>query len=116
MEDEKVQLGSAQDAEQKKIKTREVEVQFTVKWVNFTFTVEAAKSGVDAVDQALASYEASGLDEFVITAGNEECSNLDEIFRVAQDFTKAIDENGNDVVGWDEWDDDDEDEELTAGK
>jgi hypothetical protein len=105
MEDQNT-TSSAQDAEQ--AKTREVEVQFTVKWVNFTYTVEAATSGVDAVEQALAFYKANGLKEFVITAGNEECSDLDDIFHFAQDFTKATDENGNDVVGWEEWIDEDE--------
>jgi translation elongation factor EF-1beta len=91
-------------------KTREVEVQFTVKWVNFTYNVEDATSGVDAVDRALASFKQNGLKEFTITAGNEECSDLDDIFHVAEDFTKATDENGNDVVGWEEWIDENEDE------
>jgi hypothetical protein len=31
---------------EQEVKTREVEVQFTVKWVNFTYTVEEATSGV----------------------------------------------------------------------
>jgi hypothetical protein len=90
---------STNDSTKSAQKTREVEVQFTVKWVNFTYTVEEATSGVDAVDQALASYKQNGLKEFTITAGNEECSDLDDIFHVAEDFTKAADENGNDVVG-----------------
>src|ERR1700730_16965113 len=90
------------------VTTREVEVQFTVKWVNFTYNVEEATSGVDAVDQALASYEENGFKEFTITAGNEECSDLDDIFDRARYFTKAMDENGYDVVGREKWIDEDE--------
>jgi len=48
------------------------------------------------------------LEEFTITAGTNECSDLDDIFHVATRFTKAIDENGNDVAGWEEWLDEDE--------
>jgi len=114
-EESEIKTDSAQDAEQKKVK-REVEVQMTVKWVNFTFETEAI-SGDDALEQAYASYKAKGLEEFVITAGGIECSTLEDIFRVAEDFTKVTDQDGNDICGWDAeacqslWNDEDEEEE-----
>lgn len=91
----------APDAEQKKV-TKTLEVQMTVKWVNFTYTAEDVTSGDAALEEALASFKENGVKEFVITANNEECDTLEDIFHVAQEFTKVTDEDGNDVCGWDE--------------
>ena len=56
--------------------TREYEVQYAQKWVNFTTTVKAT-SEEEAIKL---SYE-MGIDQFTVTTGNEEINSLEETAR-----------------------------------
>lgn len=65
-----------QDNETTKLKTWEV--QYSLKWVNFTVEVEA-ESEEDAIQFA----GEKTFSEFVATARNEEVSSLEDIFNFA---------------------------------
>jgi hypothetical protein len=55
------------------------EVQWSMKWVNFTTSVQA-KDEYEAIKVAWKSYEENKLKEFTVTANNEEVGSLEEIF------------------------------------
>jgi hypothetical protein len=61
-------------------KSKEYEVQWSMKWVNFQTTVQAT-SEEDAIAVATKSYEDNGLKEFTVKARNEEVSSLEDIFK-----------------------------------
>jgi hypothetical protein len=78
--------------------TKEVEVQFSVKWVNFIITVEAT-SAEDARELAYDAYKERGTDAFTIRANNEDVSSLDDIFNACPVAPRVTDDDGN----LDEW-------------
>jgi hypothetical protein len=92
-------------------KTKEVEVQWSIKWVNFSTTVEAS-STENAIDLALQEYKEKGAEAFTIRAGNEDdVDGLDGIFRAGRKWVRVTDEYGNLDDACFRFDDEDEDED-----
>jgi hypothetical protein len=81
-----------------KTKTHEWEVQYSVKWINFTATVQATDE-----EEAISVPGKLDFDQFTTTAKNEEVASLEDIFAHAG-FPQA---NRTDDFG----DDEDEDDE-----
>jgi hypothetical protein len=65
----------SQNSLAKKPKTHEWEVQYSVKWINFTATVQAIDE-----EEAIALSGKLDFDQFTTTAKNEEVSSLEDIF------------------------------------
>jgi hypothetical protein len=108
METEKIETNSAQEAAPK---TKEVEVQWSIKWVNFSITVDATDTE-NAIDLALQEYNEKGADAFTIRAGNEdEVDGLDGIFRAGRKWVRVTDENGNLDDACFEFDEEEEEDE-----
>jgi hypothetical protein len=73
-------------------KTHEWEVQYSVKWINFTATVQATDE-----EEAIALSGKLDFNQFTTTAQNEEVTSLEDIFEHAE-FPRAnrTDDYGND--------------------
>ena len=56
-------------------KTHEWEVQYSIKWINFTATVQATDE-----EEAIALSGKLDFDQFTTTAKNEEVTSLEDIF------------------------------------
>jgi len=80
---------SAQDAEQEEDEKQTYEVQFSVKWVNFTLEDVEASSEEEAIEITLKQYEEDGLKAFTMTANNQEVTSLEGIFRLAKRWGQA---------------------------
>jgi hypothetical protein len=57
-------------------KPREYEVQYSVKWVNFTTTVKATSE-----DEAITIADQNSWEQFTATTNNEEVYSLEDIFK-----------------------------------
>lgn len=57
-------------------KPREYEVQYSVKWVNFTTTVKATSE-----DEAIRLAGENSAEQFTVTTNNEEVYSLEDIFK-----------------------------------
>jgi hypothetical protein len=57
-------------------KQKEYEVQYSVKWVNFTTTVKATSE-----DEAIRIAGENSAEQFTVTANNEEVYSLEDIFK-----------------------------------
>jgi hypothetical protein len=57
-------------------KQKEYEVQYSVKWVNFTTTVKATSE-----DEAIRIARENSAEQFTVTANNEEVYSLEDIFK-----------------------------------
>jgi hypothetical protein len=91
-------------------KTKEVEVQWSIKWVNFSTTVEAS-STEEAIDLALQQYKEKGAEGFRIRAGNEDdVDGLDGIFQAGRKWCRVTDEDGNLDDGCFQFDEDEDEE------
>ena len=75
---------SAQEAgqEEEEETVQEYEVQYSVKWVNFTTYVEATSEDA-AIEKAEALLKKNGLENFEIRANNEEVFSLEGILACA---------------------------------
>lgn len=58
--------------------THEYEFQWSVKWINFTATVQATDEG-----EAIKAAGKLGFDQYMVTAKNEEVNSLEDIFDLA---------------------------------
>jgi hypothetical protein len=81
---------------------KEYEVQYSVKWINFSTTVQAIDE-----DEAIVAAGKLDFNQFTVKARNEEVESLEDIFGLAG-FPQA---NRTDDYGTDE-EDEDESEQM----
>lgn len=70
-------------------KKKTVEVQLSVKWVNFNVVLEAS-----SMDDVYEQLEKLRLGAYDVTAGYEDIDSLDDLLEVARKWVRVSDENG----------------------